>query len=108
MMCWKQTLLTPFLTGLCGAMGVYIIAFIREQYKLGRDKRRILLWLSKNTAKKTTLQPNVNEYRTTRMIASYNNLTDDRVRFICSIHPQIRTTRGEEKDIWGLTDILGK
>ncbi len=61
------------------------------------EKRRVYDWLVKNTSNKDG-----NEYRTTRAIASWNNLTEDRTRYICSIHPKIYLSTGEKNDLWSL------
>ena len=40
------------------------------------------------------------QYRSTRTIASHNNLTMDRVRFLCSHDERIHLSTGEEEDMW--------
>lgn len=60
-------------------------------------KRRIYNWLKANTRNEDGQQ-----YRSTRAIASWNNLTEDRVRYICSIHDKIYLSTGEKEDMWSL------
>ena len=43
-----------------------------------------------------------NAYRSTRAIASWTNLTEDRVRYICSIDDRIFLSTGEREDLWSL------
>jgi len=44
-------------------------------------------------------------WRSTRAIASYNNLTEDRVRYICSSDERIVLSTGEKEDRWGITEF---
>lgn len=44
-------------------------------------------------------------WRSTRTIASYNNLTEDRVRYICSSDERIVLSTGEKEDRWGITEF---
>ena len=64
-----------------------------------REKRRVYKWLDKVTEPAET-----RKWRKTRAIASYNNLTEDRVRYICSRHPKI-VLSSKEEEVWG---ILGR
>ncbi len=61
------------------------------------DKQRVYKWLCK-------VIPDNNEkkFRSTRAIASHNNLTEDRVRYICSRHKIIYLSTGEAEDMWGI------
>lgn len=68
--------------------------FIRDR----RDTNRVIKWM-KSVA-------GIYPYRSTRAIASFNNLTEDRVRFICSRCPEIVMSRGEEEDMWTLNKML--
>lgn len=42
------------------------------------------------------------KFRSTRAIASWNNLTEDRVQYICSIHKKIYLSTSEKEDLWSL------
>jgi hypothetical protein len=61
------------------------------------EKRRVHDWLVANTSDEIG-----NQYRSTRAIASWNNLTEDRARYICSIHKNIYLSTGEKEDKWSL------
>ncbi len=62
-------------------------------------KKRLYNWLKENTSEEGK------QYRSTRAIASWNNLTEDRVRYICSIHKKIFLSTGPEEDRWSLYEI---
>ena len=61
-----------------------------------RDSNRVFRWLQENSDVRR--QP----FRTTRAIASHNNLTEDRVRFICSHDSRIMLSTGREEDRWSI------
>lgn len=67
------------------------------------EKRRVYSWLRKNTKDKDG-----DRYRSTRAIASWNNLTEDRIRYICSLHCEIYPSTGEKEDMWGVYGISGR
>ena len=48
------------------------------------DKKRVYAWLRENTENKHGQQSAL-----TREIASWTNLTQDRTRYVCSIHPKV-------------------
>ncbi|MBN3582139.1 hypothetical protein JYB64_07050 [Algoriphagus aestuarii] len=83
--------------GAIAGITVKTIQFINIEYKISRDKRKIYNWLKSNTSSQSG-----EKFRSTRAIASYNNLTEDRVRFICSLHPSIHLSTGENEDFWSL------
>ena len=68
----------------------YVVSCIRKTI----HKRRIYKWLQGNTDKW--------RFRSTQAIASYNNLTKERVRYICSHHKKISLSIGEKKDMWSI------
>jgi hypothetical protein len=83
-----------------GAMsGIMIWAFKYGHTKLieYHEKERVYKWLKENTSNEPGKQ-----FRSTRAIASWNNLTEDRVRYICSIHDKIFLSTGEREDMWGI------
>lgn len=65
-----------------------------------RHMRRVHDWLEANVQ-----DEDGKRHRSTRAIASYNNLTEDRVRYICSHHTKIYFSTGPEEDMWGLYGI---
>lgn len=82
--------------GAIAGLTVWLAQLLQNTILKERDKRRAYEWLQKNTA------DNAGErFRTTRVIASWTNMTEDRVRYICSVHPSIfLCTDGEDQ--WGL------
>ena len=83
--------------GALAGITVSVVRFLGTKYADRRDKNRVYNWLKKNSAD----EPG-NQFRSTRAIASWNNLTEDRVRYICSIHKKIFLSTGREEDIWGI------
>ena len=83
--------------GAAAGIAVYIVQFLHEKFTECMDSRRIHKWLQENTS-----DQDGNTFRTTRAIASWNNLTEDRVRYICSIHEKIFLSTGEAEDRWSL------
>jgi len=80
--------------GAIAGLTVWIVKYIQEKSVECIHKRRIYRWLKENTSKEET-------FRSTRAIASWNNLTEDRVRYICSIDKRILLSTGKE-DMWSL------
>lgn len=66
-------------------------------WKERADKKKVFGWLSQNSS-----NMNGNKFRTTRAIASHTNLTEDRVRYICSVHERIMLSTGSEPDRWSI------
>ena len=62
-----------------------------------RDTKRVLDWMNKNAGEHANWP-----FRTTRIIASHNNMTEDRVRYVCSHCPEIYMSRGLNEDLWTL------
>ena len=83
--------------GACAGLSVWGIQLWHTWKREKRDKRRVHKWLCENTAKKAGEQ-----FRSTRAIASWTNLTEDRVRYVCSVHPSIFLSTEDREDMWGL------
>lgn len=83
--------------GAIAGLTVSLIRFLSIKSGESRDKRRVYQWLRANSKNEPGEQ-----FRSTRAIASWNNLTEDRVRFICSIHNKIYLSTGEKTDMWGI------
>lgn len=90
-----SSIIAGFFVGIFGSMGVFFLTLLKDEYLICRDKRRVLKWLDENSDKNK-------KWRTTHAIASHVNLTQDRVRFICSIHNKIRNSTGELEDLWAV------
>jgi hypothetical protein len=82
-----------------GSAGGAIAGLVIWLLELGKKEiikcchpRRIIKWLKSNG--------DIKEWRSTRAIASHNNLTEDRVRFICSNSSRIKlnTKDGNHSD----------
>lgn len=86
--------------GAIAGVAVWLIDFFRELRTEKRHKERIYNWLYEETSKE-----NADKWRSTRAIASYTNLTQDRVRYICSIHEKIVLSTGTREDRWGLKEF---
>lgn len=83
--------------GALAGVTIWIVTYLHTTTAERRDRKRIHAWLDKNTS-----DVEGNKYRSTRTIASWNNLTEDRVRFICSIEPRIHLSTGTQEDLWSL------
>ena len=89
-----------------GACAGIMISVMRGGYVKWRErseKKRVYAWLQENTS-----DQDGNRYRSTRAIASWNNLTQDRVRYICSIHDKIYLSTGQGEDMWSIYDRGGR
>ena len=85
-----------------GASAGIILALLKalhDGYLKRRDTKRVIGWLEK-VSDPAQAAP----WRSTHAIASYTNLTEDRVRYICSESEKIVRSSGE-RETWGL---LGK
>lgn len=83
--------------GAIAGLMVCLVRYGHTELLEGVHKRRIHNWLKENTSNEDG-----NQYRSTRAIASWNNLTEDRVRYICSIHEKIYLSTGQKEDMWSL------
>ena len=83
--------------GAIAGITVYLIQHFHNKWKDKTEKKRIYNWLKKYTADKDGKR-----FRSTRAIASWNNLTMERVQYLCSIHEDIFLSTGEQEDMWGL------
>ncbi len=83
--------------GAIAGITVWLVQWAHTKVTERRDKKLIYEWFKSNTSDKPGEQ-----FRSTRAIASWNNLTEDRVRYICSIHDKIFLSTGEKEDMWGI------
>ena|SRR6266850_1889425 len=83
--------------GAIAGLTVSLVHYIQRKTVEFVQKRRVYNWLMDKTTNEEGQQ-----YRSTRAIASWNNLTEDRVRYICSIHKKIYLSTGEREDLWSL------
>lgn len=89
--------------GAIAGITVWLIDTISKKIKTSQHKQRVYNWLISNTE-----DLDGKRYRSTRTISSYNNITEDRVRYICSIHEKIYLSTGEQEDMWGVYGIGGR
>jgi len=83
--------------GFIAGITVWMVQYIHSKWTEHRHKKRVYEWLRNNTS-----DSDGNRYRSTRAIASWNNLVEDRVRYVCSIHKKIYLSTGKEEDRWSL------
>jgi len=83
--------------GAIAGLTVSLIRYIHTKSVETIHKKRVHSWLLSNTR-----DEDGHRYRSTRAVASWNNLTEDRVRYICSIHEEIYLSTGQEEDMWSL------
>lgn len=86
---WWQSLII----GISGGLSVWFVGILREEYFKWRDKKKVFTFMNEN--------PSEFGFRTTHAIASSVNLTEDRVIYICSIHPKIVRNQ-QEIQVWRL------
>lgn len=83
--------------GAIAGLTVVFVQYVHRKSVEGIEKRRVYKWLKANTK-----DEDGHRYRSTRAIASWNNLTEDRARYICSIHEKIYLSTGDKEDRWSL------
>ncbi len=83
--------------GAVAGIAINLSNWLAENCSLRRDKARLHAWFLKNTS-----DADEKRYRSTRAIASWNNLTEDRVRYVCSHDDRIYLSTGEKGDMWGI------
>ena len=84
-------------------MTVLLVSGLANLVRKYIDKRQVYNWMNKESSGQSS-----HEFRSTRAIASWNNLTEDRVRYICSIHKKIYLSTGEKEDMWSLTEASAR
>ena len=90
--------------GFLAGITVYVAQYLHEKYLEHSQKRRVYKWMHDYL---TQNRGNL-KYLSTRNIASHNNLTEDRTRYICSTHADIYLSTGDQEDMWGLKGISGR
>jgi len=89
-----------FIGGFGGAAAgimVYVIQHHHAKKVEAEELNKVEKWMEEN------VDPSEGKkYRSTRAIASFNNITMDRARYICSISDKIHLSTGPKEDLWGL------
>ncbi len=83
--------------GAVAGITISLIQFCGQKIRDYVEGRRIYLWLEVNSSNNRG-----NKFRSTRAIASWNNLTEDRVRYLCSTHKKIYQSTGQKEDMWSI------
>lgn len=83
--------------GAFAGVTVWLVQLAHTKIDERRHQRRVYEWLLNNT-----LNEDGKQYRSTRAIASWNNLTLDRTRYICSVHEKIYLSTGTQEDMWSI------
>jgi len=89
--------------GAIAGIMVWLIDYLYKKRMECKDKKSVFIWLKNHLPTE-----NGKKYRSTRAIASYTNLTEDRIRYICSIHKEIYLSAGKHSDLWGIYHISGR
>lgn len=85
------------IVGSFGGAAVYLVQFIHHKIVFCIESCRVFSWLSSHTSG----EPGKG-FRSTRTIASWNNITEERARFLCSTHKKIYLSTGEKEEVWGI------
>jgi hypothetical protein len=83
--------------GSIAGITVWLVQYIHDKVTQKVESNRLYNWLKKNTSN----EPG-DQFRSSRAIASWNNLTQERVRYICSVDKRIFLSTGEKDDMWGI------
>ena len=83
--------------GAIAGVTVWLVQFLQTWWVKRRHKKRVYGWLRENTS-----DSDGDRFRSTRTLASWNDLTEDRIRHICSVHKKIYLSTGEQEDMWSL------
>lgn len=70
--------------GAVAGITISLIQYCTQKIRDCAEGRRIYLWLESNSTNERG-----DKFRSTKAIASWNNLTEDRVRYLCSMHKKI-------------------
>jgi hypothetical protein len=87
--------------GTIAGLTIWLVQLLKEKVTERADKKRVYNWLYERTKQYGRLgvgTPNDPHWISTIDIAVYTNLTPNRVRYICSVHKEIRLKM--EGDLW--------
>ena len=90
-----QSILIGGTGGFFAGITIYLTKSLVNKIKESIDSRRVYKWLKMNTSSNP-----VDRWITTIRIASYNNLSVDRVRYLCSKHRKIQMNPTTTHDTW--------
>ena len=96
---------------------IWLFQWVREKIVEREHKKRVYNWIYEKTKQPENLTVGdltIPEWISTLEIASYTNLTPDRVRHVCSIHDKIRSKTEKERrkyeevleDKWAIREFV--
>ena len=83
--------------GAIAGITVYLVQFIHQFFQEWMEIKRIYAWMKENTSDERGRR-----YCSTRAIASWNNLTEERIQYLCSRDPRIFLSTEEKKGMWSI------
>ena len=83
--------------GAIAGLMLWLVNLLHQRGTEWQERRRIRRWLRANTSNEPGKR-----FRSTRAIACWTNLTEDRVRYLCSVDPLIFLSTGGQEDMWSL------
>jgi hypothetical protein len=89
-----------------GAGGAIVVLLVQAGWSISRDMRdgrRIYSWMVSEEAAAGS-----NQFRSTRVIASHTNLTEERVVKLCSEHAKIFLSTGSKEGMWSVSSRTSK
>lgn len=84
--------------GAIAGLTVYGVQYLHEKIRDACEMRRVNNWLKENSIG--------GKWRSTRAIASWTNLTEDRVQYLCSKSEEVKLSTGENEGLWGHRDSI--
>ena len=85
--------------GSIAGVTVWVVKYIHDKVTQKIESERVYKWLKHNTVSDPA---EGDQFKSTRTIASWNNLTEDRVRYVCSIDKKIFLSTGDKENMWGI------
>lgn len=83
--------------GAIAGLTVWLVQYAHDRVVEQRERERVYGWIRGNTS-----DEDGNNFRSTRAIASHNNLTMDRVRYLASVDERIFMSTGNNEDMWSI------
>lgn len=88
--------------GAIAGLFIWLLDLAKKCLEDNRDTKKIEYWLSENTFPNSGTEE---KWRTSRAIASHNDLTEDRVAYICSKSEKIVLSTAQShrtEEMWGV------
>ena len=82
--------------GAIAGLTIWVIGHLRERALESSHRKRIYQWLNQNTSF------DKDPFKSTRTIASWTHLTEDRVRYICSIDERVLLVLEGSTEMWSV------